>query len=58
MRIERIEIRVTDLKTRLQRPALNRSHDNGAPSALVGKPVLAKLLPKASWAWYRSPILS
>ena len=43
MRIERIEIRVTDLKTRLQRQRSTGSYDTGAPGALIGKPVLVKL---------------
>jgi L-alanine-DL-glutamate epimerase-like enolase superfamily enzyme len=43
MRIERIEIRVTDLKTRLQRQRSTGPYDTGAPGALVGKPVLVKL---------------
>jgi L-alanine-DL-glutamate epimerase-like enolase superfamily enzyme len=40
MRIERIEIRVTDLKTRLQRQRSTGPYDTGAPGALLGKPVL------------------
>ena len=43
MRIERIEIRVTDLKTRLQRQRSTGSYDTGAPGALLGKPVLVKI---------------
>jgi L-alanine-DL-glutamate epimerase-like enolase superfamily enzyme len=43
MRIERIEIRVTDLKTRLQRQRSTGPYDTGAPGALLGKPVLVKL---------------
>jgi L-alanine-DL-glutamate epimerase-like enolase superfamily enzyme len=43
MRIERIEIRVTDLKTRLQRQRSTGAYDTGAPGALLGKPVLVKL---------------
>lgn len=43
MRIERIEIRVTDLKTRLQRQRSTGPYDTGAPGALIGKPVLVKL---------------
>jgi L-alanine-DL-glutamate epimerase-like enolase superfamily enzyme len=40
MRIERIEIRVTDLKTRLQRQRSTGPYDTGAPGALLGKPVI------------------
>src|SRR3954454_20502009 len=40
MRIERIEIRVTDLTTRLQRQRSTGPYDTGAPGALLGTPVL------------------
>ena len=43
MRIERIEIRVTDLPTRLQRQRSTGPYDTGAPGALLGKPVLVKI---------------
>src|SRR5262252_6378187 len=43
MRIERIEIFVTDLTTRLQRQRSTGAYDTGAPGALLGKPVLAKV---------------
>jgi L-alanine-DL-glutamate epimerase-like enolase superfamily enzyme len=43
MRIERIEIRVTDLATRLQRQRSTGPYDTGAPGALLGKPVLVKI---------------
>lgn len=43
MRIERIEIRVTDLKTRLQRQRSTGPYDTGAPGTLLGKPVLVKI---------------
>src|SRR5215475_6651251 len=43
MRIERIEIRVTDLTTRLQRQRSTGAYDTGAPGALLGKPVLVRL---------------
>jgi L-alanine-DL-glutamate epimerase-like enolase superfamily enzyme len=43
MRIERIEIFVTDLTTRLQRRRSTGAYDTGAPGALVGKPVLVKI---------------
>jgi L-alanine-DL-glutamate epimerase-like enolase superfamily enzyme len=43
MRIERIEIRVTDLTTRLQRQRSTGSYDTGAPGTLLGKPVLVKI---------------
>ena len=43
MRIERIEIFVTDLTTRLQRQRSTGAYDTGAPGALVGKPVLVKV---------------
>src|ERR1700674_5681286 len=43
MRIERIEIRVTDLTTRLQRQRSTGPYDPGAPGALLGKPVLVKI---------------
>jgi L-alanine-DL-glutamate epimerase-like enolase superfamily enzyme len=43
MRIERIEIRVTDLKTRLQRQRSTGPYDSGAPGTLLGKPVLVKI---------------
>jgi L-alanine-DL-glutamate epimerase-like enolase superfamily enzyme len=43
MRIERIEIRVTDLTTRLQRLRSTGAYDTGAPGTLLGKPVLVKI---------------
>jgi L-alanine-DL-glutamate epimerase-like enolase superfamily enzyme len=43
MRIERIEIFVTDLTTRLQRQRSSGVYDTGAPGALIGKPVLVKV---------------
>src|SRR5215468_8626688 len=43
MRIERIEIRVTDLTTRLQRQRSTGAYDTGAPGALLGKPVLVRI---------------
>jgi L-alanine-DL-glutamate epimerase-like enolase superfamily enzyme len=43
MRIERIEICVTDLKTRLQRQRSTGPYDTGAPGALLGKPVLVRI---------------
>jgi len=43
MRIERIEIRVTDLTIRLQRQRSTGAYDTGAPGALLGKPVLVKI---------------
>jgi L-alanine-DL-glutamate epimerase-like enolase superfamily enzyme len=43
MRIERIEIFVTDLTTRLQRQRSTGAYDTGAPGVLIGKPVLAKV---------------
>jgi L-alanine-DL-glutamate epimerase-like enolase superfamily enzyme len=43
MRIERIEIRVTDLATRLQRQRSTGPYDTGAPGALLGKPVLVTI---------------
>jgi L-alanine-DL-glutamate epimerase-like enolase superfamily enzyme len=43
MRIERIEIRVTDLTTRLQRQRSTGPYDTGAPGTLLGKPVLVKI---------------
>ena len=43
MRIERIEIRVTDFKTRLQRQRSTGPYDTGAPGSLLGKPVLVKI---------------
>jgi L-alanine-DL-glutamate epimerase-like enolase superfamily enzyme len=43
MRIERIEIFVTDLTTRLQRQRSTGAYDTGAAGALVGKPVLVKI---------------
>jgi hypothetical protein len=42
MRIERIEIRVTDLKTRLQRQRSTGAYDTGAPGASSAR-VLVKL---------------
>ena len=41
MRIERIDIFVTNLTTRLQRQRSTGAYDTGAPGALIGKPVLA-----------------
>lgn len=43
MRIERIEIFVTDLTTRLQRQRSTGAYDTGAPGTLIGKPVLVKV---------------
>jgi L-alanine-DL-glutamate epimerase-like enolase superfamily enzyme len=43
MRIDRIEIRVTDLPIRLQRHRSTGPYDTGAPGALLGKPVLVKI---------------
>src|SRR5689334_7697027 len=43
MRIERIEVRVTDLTARLQRTRSTGPYDTGAPGALLGKPVLVKV---------------
>ena len=43
MRIDRIEIRVTDLTTRLRRQRSTGSYDTGAPGTLLGKPVLVKI---------------
>ena len=43
MRIERIEIFVTDLTTRLQRQRSTGAYDTGVPGALTGKPVLVKV---------------
>ena len=43
MRIERIEIFVTDLTTRLQRQRSTGPYDTGAPGALMGKPVLVRI---------------
>jgi len=43
MRVERIEIFVTDLKTRLQRQRSTGAYDTGAPGTLIGKPVLVKI---------------
>jgi L-alanine-DL-glutamate epimerase-like enolase superfamily enzyme len=43
MRIERIEIFVTDLTTRLQRQRSTGAYDTGVPGALIGKPVLMKV---------------
>jgi L-alanine-DL-glutamate epimerase-like enolase superfamily enzyme len=43
MRIERIEIRVTDLKTRLQRQRSTGPYDTGAPGTALGKPVLVTI---------------
>ncbi len=43
MRIDRIEVRVTDLTTRLQRQRSTGSYDTGAPGTMLGKPVLVKI---------------
>ena len=43
MRIERIEIRVTDFTSRLQRQRSTGAYDTGAPGQLLGKPVLVKV---------------
>lgn len=43
MRIERIEIFVTDLTTRLQRQRSTGPYDTGAPGTLIGKPVLVRI---------------
>jgi L-alanine-DL-glutamate epimerase-like enolase superfamily enzyme len=43
MRIDRIEVFVTDLPTRLQRTRSTGSYDTGAAGTLLGKPVLVKV---------------
>jgi L-alanine-DL-glutamate epimerase-like enolase superfamily enzyme len=43
MRIERIEIFVTELPVRLKRTFASGSYDTGPPDQLLGKPVLVKL---------------
>jgi L-alanine-DL-glutamate epimerase-like enolase superfamily enzyme len=43
VRIERIEVRVTDLTQRLQRQRSTGPYDTGAPGALLGKPVLVRV---------------
>jgi L-alanine-DL-glutamate epimerase-like enolase superfamily enzyme len=43
MRIERIEIHVVDLTTRLQRQRSTGPYDTGLPGTLLGKPVLVKI---------------
>lgn len=43
MRIERIDIHVTDLTVRLQRQRSMGAYDTGAPGTLLGKPVLVKV---------------
>jgi L-alanine-DL-glutamate epimerase-like enolase superfamily enzyme len=43
MRIERIEIHVTELPVRLQRRFSSGSYDTGPPKQLLGKPVLVKV---------------
>jgi L-alanine-DL-glutamate epimerase-like enolase superfamily enzyme len=43
VKIERIEIRITDLTQRLQRMRSTGAYDTGAPGALLGKPVLVKI---------------
>ena len=43
MLIDRIEISVTDLPTRLQRQRSTGPYDTGSPGALLGKPVLVKI---------------
>ena len=43
MRIDRIEISVTDLTQRLQRMRSTGPYDTGAPGALLGKPMFLKI---------------
>jgi hypothetical protein len=43
MRIERIEVRITNFTTRLQRQRSTGVYDTGAPGQLLGKPVLVKV---------------
>src|SRR6202158_1518041 len=43
MRIERIEIRVTDFTSRLRRQRSTGAYDTCAPGQLLGKPVLVKV---------------
>ena len=43
MRIDRIEISVTDLTQRLQRMRSTGPYDTGAPGALLGKPLFLKI---------------
>jgi L-alanine-DL-glutamate epimerase-like enolase superfamily enzyme len=43
LRIERVEIRVTDLPSRLQRLSSSGRYDTGASGSLLGKPVLVRI---------------
>lgn len=43
MKIERIELRVTELPVRLQRTFSSGSYDTGPPDQLLGKPVLVRI---------------
>lgn len=43
MPIERIEVFVTDLPTRLRRQTSSGAYDTGAPGTILGKPVLVKI---------------
>lgn len=43
MRIERIEIRITDLPSRIRRASSSGSYDTGARGTLLGKPVLVRI---------------
>jgi L-alanine-DL-glutamate epimerase-like enolase superfamily enzyme len=43
VKIERIEIHITDLTQRLQRTRSTGSYDTGAPGVLLGKPILVKI---------------
>jgi L-alanine-DL-glutamate epimerase-like enolase superfamily enzyme len=43
MRIDRLEISVTDLSQRLQRMRSTGAYDTGAPGALLGKPVFLRI---------------
>jgi L-alanine-DL-glutamate epimerase-like enolase superfamily enzyme len=43
LRIERVEVRITDLPNRLQRQSATGSYDTGASGSLLGKPVLVRI---------------
>ena len=43
MKIERIEVRVTDYTARLQRTTMHGAYDTGASGQLLGKPVMLRI---------------
>jgi hypothetical protein len=43
MKIERVEVRVTDYTARLQRATMHGAYDTGASGTMLGKPVMLRI---------------